>query len=218
MSDYPHITYRRHTFLSALAMGLSALAITFVISLTTVIIYGIHFAGEKSERLVSLVEDAVRGLPHIQESLPPVLADILNDRRQPNYCTQLEVQAKTTFLPERQGRVRTEIKVTNKGQEVVSLLSLRVVIRDSLDEILVESNQWAATPFAAEQDWRGPLMPGSCRYFAFSRSGAYSGLSADALTTEVEITDIRVWNGREEPPLLDSKAHPTSQNTGLGPT
>jgi hypothetical protein len=199
-------------------MGLSALAITFVISFTTVIIYGIHFAGEKSERLVSLVEDAVRGLPHIQESLPPVLADILNDRRQPDYCTQLEVHAKTTFLPEHHGRVRTEIKVTNKGQEVVSLLSLRIVIRDSLDEILVESNQWAATPFAAEQDWRGPLMPGSSRYFAFSRSGAYSSLSADGLTTEVEITDVRIWNGREEPPLLDSKVHPTSQNTGLGLT
>jgi hypothetical protein len=198
-------------------MGLSAVAITFVISFTTVVVYGIHFAGEKSERLVSLVEDAVRGLPHIQEALPPVLADILDDRRQPDYCTQLEVNAKTTLLPEHHGRLRTEIKVTNKGHEVVSLLSLRIVVRDSLGSILAESNQWAATPFAAEHDWRGPLMPGSIRHFAFSRSGVCSSLSADDLTTEVEITDIRIWNGREELPLIDSKVHPTSEEGRLRP-
>jgi hypothetical protein len=194
MSDYPHITYKRHTFLSALAMGLSAVVITFIISLTTVIIYGIHFAGEKSERLVSLVEDAARGLPHLQESLPPVLADILNDRRQPDYRAQLEVNAKTTVEAERPRRLRTEVKVTNNGQEVVSFLSLRIVVRDSRDQILVESNQWAATPLAAEDDWRGPILPGSSRYFAFSRSVPYSGLPADGLTTKVEITDIRIWN------------------------
>ncbi|MHC4539525.1 MAG: hypothetical protein ACYTEK_11270 [Planctomycetota bacterium] len=217
MSEYPHITYRRHTFLSALAMGLSAVVITFLISLTTVVIYGIHFAGERSERLVSLVEDAVRGLPHIQESLPPVLADIFDDRRQPDYCAQLEVSAKTALLPEYHGRLRTEIEVTNKGREVVSLLSLRIVVRDSLGSILAESNQWAATPFAAEHDWRGPLMPGSSRHFAFSSSGVCSGSAVDDLTTEVEITDVRIWNGREELPPIDSKVDPTSEDRRFRP-
>ncbi len=216
MSDYPHITYRRHTFLSALAMGLSSVAIAFIISFTTVVIYGIHFAGEKSERLVSLVEDAVQGLPHIQESLPPVLADLLNDRRQPDYCAHIEVSAKTVPEAEHHGRLRTEIKVTNKGQDVISLLSLRIAVRDSLNQTLSESNQWAATPFAAEHDWRGPIMPGSNRYFAFSHGGAHSGRSSDNLTTEVEITDIRVWNGREEPTLIDTKAHLMSENVSLG--
>jgi hypothetical protein len=198
MSDYPHITYKRHTFLSALALGLSAVAISFIVSLTTVVIYGIHFAGEKSERVVSLVEDAVQGLPQLQESLPPILADVLNDRRQPDYCAQLEVGAKTTSEAENHGRLRTEITVTNKGQEVISLLSMRIVVRDSFGSILAESNQWAATPIAAEHDWRGPLMPGASRHFAFSRGGACSGLSTDELTTEVEVTDIRIWNGRTE--------------------
>lgn len=198
MSDYPHITYKRHTFLSALALGLSAVAISFIVSLTTVLIYGIHFAGEKSEKVVSLVETAVQGLPQLQESLPPILADVLNDRRQPDYCAQLEVSAKTSSEVQNHGRLRTEITVTNKGQEVISLLSMRVVVRDSFGSILAESNQWAATPFAADQDWRGPLMPGASRHFAFSRGGTCSGSSADELTTEVEVTDIRIWNGQTE--------------------
>lgn len=214
MSDYPQITYKRHTFLSALAMGLSALAITFIISCTVVIIYGMHFAGDKSEKLVSLVEDAIRGLPALQESLPPVLADILDDRRQPDYCTQLEITAKTTMLPERNGRVRTAVNVVNNGEEVVSLLALRIVILNAHDEILAESNEWAATPFAAEHDWRGLLMPGSSRHFASSHSRVFPVSSLNDLKTEVEITDIRIWNGKKDTLLIDSKASSVKEKFG----
>ncbi len=198
MSDYPQVMYKKHTFLSALTMGFSAVLITLIISCTVVIIYGIHFADEKSEKLVCLVEGAVRGLPELQESLPPVLADILDDRRQPDYCKQLEITAKTTLLQDRHGMMRTAIQVVNNGQEVVSLLSLRVVVLDDENEILAESNEWAATPFAAEHEWRGPLMPGSSRYFTTSRGRRFPFSSIDDLKTEVEITDIRIWNGRKD--------------------
>jgi hypothetical protein len=204
MNEYPQISYRKHTFLSALAMGLSALGIAFIISCTVVIIYGMHFAGERSEEIVSLVEKAVKGLPDLQESLPPVLADFLNDRRQPDYSSQLKISAKTILLPDQEGMVRTTIEVANNGEEVVSLLSLRVVVLTGNDEILTESNEWAATPFAAERNWRGPLMPGSRRYFTSSRSGLPVFSSSD-VKTEVEITDIRVWNGRGETSLIDSE-------------
>jgi len=218
MSDYPQITYKRYTFLSALTMGLSALVITFIISCTVVIIYGIHFAGDKSEKLVSLVEDAIRGLPVLQESLPPVLADILNDRRQPDYCTQLEITAKTTMILERNGRVRTTVNVINNGEEVVSLLALRIVILNAHDEILTESNEWAATPFAAEHDWRGPIMPGSRRHFASSHSRTLSVSSFNELKTEVEITDIRIWNGKKDTTLIESKVSSVKKRFGSHPT
>ena len=198
MSDYPHVTYKKHTFLSALAMGLSAV-ITFVISGTVVVIYGLHFAGEKSERLICLAEDAVRGLPEFQKSLPPILADVLNDRRQPDYCKQLEITASTKLLPDRHGTMRTSIQVVNNGREVVSLLSLRTVVLNEENEILVESNEWAATPFAAEDEWRGPIMPGSSRYFTSYHGRRYPLISIDDLKTEVEVTDIRVWNDWEDP-------------------
>jgi hypothetical protein len=152
-----------------------------------------NFAGNKSEELVSLAEEAIRGLPKLQESLPPALADLLNDHRQPDYSSQLTITPNTILLPADNGTVKTTIEIVNNGKEVVSLLSLRVVVLTSRNEIITESNEWAATPIAADEDWRGPLMPGSRRYFVTSRRGL-PVFSADELKTEVEITDIRIWN------------------------
>jgi hypothetical protein len=193
MSDYPKVTYKRHTFLSSLAMGLSAVVITIIISCTVVIIYGIHFAGDRSEKLVSLVGTAIAELPDLREALPPALADVLDDRRDPGYVGDLEISAVTALTPDQHRTVRTKVEVVNKGDEIVSLLCLRIVVFGPNGRILSESNEWAATPIAADHDWRGPLMPGSHRYFVSSRCAAPVFL-ADELRTEVEITDLRLWN------------------------
>jgi hypothetical protein len=204
MNDFPQIIYKRHTFLSALAMGVSAIIIAFIVSCTVVIIYGMNFAGEKSEELVTLAEEAIRGLPKLQESLPPVLADILDDRRQPDYSAQLDITAKTILLPADKGTVKTTVEIVNNGKEVVSLLSLRVVVLTSQNDIITESNEWAATPIAADHEWRGPLMPGSRRYFVTSRRGL-PVFSADELKTQVEITDVRLWNSEKGTTWLESR-------------
>ena len=202
MNDYPRVTYKRHTFLSSLAMGISAVVITIIISCTVVIIYGIHFAGERSEKLVSLVGDAVGGLPELREALPPALADVLDDRRDPGYVAELDISAVTALTTDQHRTVRTKIEVVNNGDEIVSLLCLRIVVFGPSGRILSESNEWAATPIAADHDWRGPLMPDSHRYFVSSRRPlpVYLG---DELRTEVEITDLRVWNGPGENPLFE---------------
>ena len=204
MSDYPKVTYKKHTFLSSLAMGLSAVVITIIISCTVVIIYGIHFAGDRSEKLVSLVGDAVGGLPELRQALPPALADVLDDRRQPQYAGELEISATTALTPDQHRSVRTRIEIVNEGSEIVSLLCLRIVVFGSNGEILSESNEWAATPIAADHDWRGPLMPGSHRYFVSSRR-ALPVFLGDELRTEVEITDLRVWNRPEQGPLIEDR-------------
>lgn len=215
MNDFPQIIYKRHTFLSALAMGVSAIIIAFIVSCTVVIIYGMNFAGDKSEEVVALVEQAIRGLPKLQESLPPVLADMLDDRRQPDYVTQLDITASTTLLPADKGTVKTTIEVVNNGKEIVSLLSLRVVVLTSQNEIITESNEWGATPVAADHNWRGPLYPGSRRYFVTSRR-ALPVFSADELKTEVEITDVRIWNSEKGTTWLESResseAEPSDPN------
>jgi hypothetical protein len=202
MKENPTITYKKHTFLSSLIMGLTAIAITIIISFTVLIIYGTQFASDTSEKLVSLVRDTIGGLPDLRQALPPALADVLDDRRQPDYDAKLDIFASTTQTPGQDTTVRTKIEVVNKGNEVISLLCLRIVIFGPNGEILAESNEWAATPIAAELPWRGPLMPDSHRYFVSSHPALLDFLG-DELKTEVEISDLRIWNPPEEGPLIE---------------
>lgn len=213
MSDYPKVTYKRHTFLSSLAMGLSAVLITIIISCTVVIIYGIHFAGDRSDKLFSLAGAAIDELPDLRKALPPALADVLNDRRDPGYVDKLDISAVTALTPDQHRTVRTRIEVVNKASEIVSLLCLRIVVFDSNGQILSESNEWAATPIAADHEWRGPLMPGSHRYFVSHRR-ALPVFLGDDLRTEVEVTDLRIWNRpAADSPLIEDTALSQAQIT-----
>jgi hypothetical protein len=198
--DHSHITVRKHSFLSSAAFGLSAIVITIVVSLTVMALYGVHLASEKSERVISLAQGAIRGLPEFRRALPPALADMLDDRRQPDYCQELTIDARVVAQPESHGRTQTVIEITNNGEEVVSLLSLRVVLLDENDGLLAESQEWAATPFAADHDWRGPIMPGSRRRFLCSGGRLNEVGPMDEVKVEVEITELRVWNGPEKNP------------------
>jgi hypothetical protein len=58
----------------------------------------------------------------------------------------------------------------------------------------VVDDQYAATPAAADHDWRGPLLPGATRRFAVGGCRLPGG----AAKAELEITDIRVWSGPRE--------------------
>lgn len=205
MGDPSHITYRKHTFLSSVAMGLSAIIITVILSGTGVLVYGVHLASEKSERVISLAQGAVRGLPELTRSLPPVLSDMLDDRRQPDYGKALAITAKVTAAPGPYDGARTAIEIVNNGTEVVSLLSLRVIIIDKNGRLISEGQEWAATPFAADHEWRGPIMPGSRRYFVSGRR-LHDVSLVDELRPEVEITELRVWNGPDNAPAIGDES------------
>jgi hypothetical protein len=181
-----------------LATGVSAFLIVVVISCTVLVIYGVHFVGDKSEELVTTIGSALGGLDEFQESLPPIVADVLNDRREPAYREQIEIAVRMSEKEGSSGARRMNVEVTNNGEEVVSLLSFRIVVVDGRGEVVAESDEWAATPFATDGGWRGPLMSGSKRRFvAWGRN--VCGVSASAeLKIEVEITDLRVWNREGE--------------------
>jgi hypothetical protein len=194
------IIFRKHTFLSAAALGFSAIVIAVIVSCTVILLYGVHLAGEKSERVITLAQSAIRGLPEFADSLPPVFSDMLNDRRQPDYCHSLAITAKLTSAPGSHDGARTAIEVVNNGKEVVSVLSLRIIMLDKDGRLLGESQEWAATPFATDGEWRGPIMPGARRYFAGSRCWTRDVDSLDDVSTEVEITELRIWNGPQNAP------------------
>jgi hypothetical protein len=131
---------------------------------------------------------------------------MLNDRREPEYCQALEITTRLSSEPGRQHSLRTVVEVANRGDEVVSLLSLRIVLVDGHGQILNESSEWAATPFAADGGWRGPIMPGSKRLFVSHRSRLWDVSVVDTVSSEVEITELRVWNGDSDPvPAMESE-------------
>ncbi len=210
MSDPSYITLRKHTFLSSAAFGFSAIIVTLLVSCTVLLLYTVHLASDKSERVITLAQSALKGLPELTHSLPPALADMLDDHRRPDYCKELTISAKVVSAPDAHGRVRTTVEVVNNGAEVVSLLSLRILILDEQNQPLCESQEWAATPFAGDDGWRGPIMPGSRRHFVCYRS---CGRNMDALTdlsTEVEVTELRVWNNPKD-------GTPIQQTTAFSP-
>jgi len=129
----------------------------------------------------------------------------VNDERRPDYVKKLEVSARLVPVQDRDGRLRPVVEIRNKGDEVVSLLSFRVVVFDADGRPIWESNEWGATPIAAELPWRGPLMPGATRSFP-CRPLCDGGRHSEDLRVQTEITDVRVWRA--------GKPETVSEHTG----
>ncbi len=196
-AEYPQLSYKRHTFLSSLVSGLSAIIVTLIICVTGIIIYGMNIASDKSEEIISLAQSTINGLPAIQKSLPPVIGDVFNDRREPDYRDNIEITAEPSFFQQDNGRLGATVVLANKGSKVVSLMSLRIVIHNNKNEVLSELNDWVATPFTNKNDWPGPMMPNSKRYISLKGNRAFNIQNTDELKTEVEITELRIWNGEK---------------------
>ncbi len=187
----PTADLKRRSFLSTVALGISGVTMTLLLCVTMIAIYSVSVIDRKTGDVFEFAEVAVHSLPQLAESLPPVLADVLNDRRDPGYAENIEVSVTLASSSSRRG-VRPIITVHNKGAEVVSLLSMRVVVVNSDGEPISEMNEWAATPIAADDDhWRGPLLPGAERRFSTN----HSFVGKNDLGVEYEITDIRIWSG-----------------------
>ena len=84
------------------------------------------------------------------------------------------------------------LTIINKGDEIVSLLAVRVVALNSQGVPVREWTEVVATPLAIEGEWRGPLMPGNQRHAILS---GYLGRGVDGeekYTAAIEIADVRV--------------------------
>ncbi len=194
MNGYPQVIQKQRSFLSSLALGASAVLVTAIVCVTGLGVFAIRTMDLKSSDLVGLVESAVAGFPEFIESLPPALSDALHDERKPDYVNQLTINAKLASAKGRNDRARPVIELVNTGDELVSLLSMRVVVLNPDGEPVVETNRWGATPFAAEDDWCGPLLPGSTRHLSAGRIHFSDDVDLDDYTVKVEITDVRVWH------------------------
>ncbi|MBX3395191.1 MAG: hypothetical protein KF841_07465 [Phycisphaerae bacterium] len=198
------VVNKRLSFLSVTVLSLSAILITLIVSATGLAVYGLRVVDKRVDSVADVLVEAVRQLPEFQKSLPPALADTLNDSRQPAYASKLEVSVKLLNSDSRSGNQNAVAEVKNLGESVVSLLSLRLVGLNEGDEPILERNTWAATPLQLEGEWRGPIMPHETRQIPIR---LYSQRNLSKITHE--ITDIRVWRGPQPDSSL-SRTAPSS--------
>jgi hypothetical protein len=191
MSGVPTVIVRKGGFLSALFHGVFGFLTAVVVCVSVLGFYALHVVNSKASDLVALTGEVVSGLPEWQKNLPPLLGDAFDSRRAVDYRDQIDVSVRTATSPSHSGREVAVIEVTNNGSETVTVLALNVVLEDQNGVPLQEFRTYAATPLAFnEDDWRGPLLPGSTRKFARPCCGPVRGLKAT-----VDVAELRVWSG-----------------------
>lgn len=195
MRDGPdYVVQKRIGFLPAVALGGSAVLITTILCATGIVSDSLAILNHKSGSLLALGKSAIAGLPELKKSLPPVLADAIEDERQPDYIDKIEVAGRLVPDLENPERYRVVLEVKNTGKSVVSLLPLHTVLCDADGSPLREWIEYAATPIAVDDEWRGPLMPGAVRQIRTdmrSRKGDRK--------VSCEISDLRVWTPTRVP-------------------
>lgn len=182
--------------MTAMFLGIFFVGGLTIASATTVVLYSMRIIDHKAASLLNFADHTVEGLPELLKSLPPALSDMLQDRRAPEYASKLAVDVK--FInDETTGALRPVLTVKNTGDEVVSLLALRVA---AIDANGTPRNDWTevvATPLSIDNGWRGPLMPGATRHVVLSGCRSLTGKS-ETLVAVAEIGDVRVWSGEEK--------------------
>ncbi len=205
MNHDPEIIYRKHTFFSAVATGLTVFTVALVAGCTALVLYGMHLVAREPNRFLSFTQQAVHWIPMLKRTLPPSLIEAPLHRTQPDYCAHLQLAAETKPAAGSKTNVSTVVRIVNEGSQTVSQLLLRIVILNSRREVLAESTEWAATPVAARPEWRGPLQPGCQRYIVVPPTRIVSAPSLGDLRTEIEITDIRTRSAEPQALLADNR-------------
>ncbi len=170
------VVNKRMSFLASLVWGVCSVIMVTVVCASGVVFYGLH-----------IVEKSIDDLPSIVKKVP-MLRDALSSERRIDYIDDLDIEIDFTDHPYYEDRMRAVVTITNGGQELVSWLSIRVVVSDDEGNVLDEDAEIIATPVAIGDDFPGPLVPGGTRPFticSFKRS--------DHPSAQYEVTDLRVW-------------------------
>jgi hypothetical protein len=190
MNGSPGVVVNKGGFLSSVAKGLFGTIMVIVLCGTALGLYGMRIADTKfaliADKAEVILDHVMRTLPQWQEAMPPQIADALLDRRAPDYRDSVDVSARLA----RHGRHdMIVVEVNNKGDEIISMLPVRVVVEDNGGVPVFESSLYAVTPLNLGCDeWPGPLWPRSAPRKILQYA---CRVPADAKVT-VEITDLRV--------------------------
>ena len=189
---------KRMSPLTALFLGLFGVAAVGITAGSLIALYGMHIVDDKASSIIGFAKGTIQGLPDIIDSLPAAVSDALSDRRAPEYASHLEIDV--DFIEgNRANEVRPVLTIINHGDEVVSMLAVRVAALGADGVPLRDWTQVVATPIAIEDDWRGPLFPHSTRHVVLSRyCGRRMLPDKSTLTATTEVSELRLWQPREE--------------------
>lgn len=186
MNSMPSVIVNKGGFFTSLVKGVFTLLTTIVICASGVGVYTLHLVNSKFSDIKQIGQSVVEGMPKWRQSLPPALADAINDRRAGEYQSELGVSV-TLVDTKRRDRQRAVIEVKNNGNETVSLLALNIRLEDVNGVPVRTFVTYGATPLAIDDEWRGPLLPGATRKFVHDVAVGDYDLQATA-----EIADVRV--------------------------
>lgn len=195
MNMGPSVVVRRSGFLSAVAYGFFGLLTTGVICGTVIGLNALWMFDGTVRRAVDIGGE-VAGKLSGWKSLPPVVADMLNDMRAPEYRDKIDLKVRvvTDGASRRGDRGLAVLEVHNRGDETISMLAVRVVAEDASETPLSDQVVYVATPAAFDdKDFPGTLLPGQTRKVRVCLSRIEEG---GALTAEV--SELRVWRGEKK--------------------
>lgn len=222
MSTQPSVVVnKKGGVFTALVQGFFGFLIVSIVCVTLLGAYALWVADKKTDIALewaekigdggfTVVNSLAGNLKNWREIAPPILADALNDRREPEYREELAIDASVVPSVENKHEGRVVVEVTNHGAQTVSLLTARLVMSNANGTPFNEVITSIATPLAFqvdEQQFRGPLMPGSSRRILVMQPHGHRPLDAP-LDTQVncEISELRVWQGAAPHAMLDESA------------
>ena len=186
-------TKQRMSPLTAIFLGLFGMGTAVVCVGGLIAMFGLTIVDSRVDSALGLVETTISGLPELIDSLPPIVSDSFKDRRAPEYAQYLDV--KVAFVPDGRGKgYRPALSITNRGEEMVSLLGVRVAALDESNSPIADWTEVVATPITIDHEWRGPLMAGQTRNVVLGGWYRLSEETAASVTGAWEITDVRVWD------------------------
>lgn len=169
------VVHKRMSFLASLVWGVCGVIMVCVICSAGVVLYAL-----------SVVDDAINDLPALVKSVP-FLDEAISSVRRVDYIDDLDIEMSFSKDLRHQDRMRVVATVVNEGEEVVSLLVMRVVVSDQYGNLVDEDTRVLATPFGFDDNMPGPLLPGAKR-----RQTTGTFRYVDEPSIEYEISHIRV--------------------------
>jgi hypothetical protein len=205
------VIHKRLSFFSVLALSLATITVVLIISAAGITVYGLRLLDKKTDGLIGLFKETAKAVPELCQSLPPALADAIEDERRPDYINSLSINVH--LLKEGDDRrfghrCRAAVEVENRGDETVTLLAMRIVALDEDGDPVMEHPAWAATPLQVEGEWRGPLLPHGTRRFSVWCHG-----SEPVAKLTYEVTELRVWR-KASSKARPERALPSTESTG----